>query len=203
MTLKLDALAVNYPDVRWAQFFDDFYGNLYDNQVWAVTGTGSVAMQSTNGGFIRIRATTGNTYEFNLGDMGNFAVANNFTCEWRGSLEPGGTGLAECGLEGAGDQTNNWICWQRVAGTTNFLCQTGSPAGTTTTNSGVAADSNNHLFKIVGSPGIIQFFLDDRLITTISTYITSSKLQPYVWNNAIGANSNAFMDYVRVIGDRV
>jgi hypothetical protein len=204
MSLNAEIRQVDYPDAVHAVFFDDFFGDLYDNQTWGVTGTGSAIMQDTDGGFLRIRATAGNMYEFNMGNIGNFAVANNFVCEWRGKLRPGTSVSAECGLEGAGDQSNNWICWQRANGTANFLCQTGAPSGTTTTDSGVAADNNNHLFKIVGSPGIIQFFLDDVLITTILANITASALQPYVWNSAGGGSgaSDAFMDYVLVTGDR-
>lgn len=205
MSLNISARATNYPDPRFTTFFDDFFSDLYDNEVWSVVGTGSLTMQSINGGVIRVRATAGNNYEMNLGNIGCYSVANDFTCEWRGSLRPsGGGGNAECGMEGAGDQATNWICWRSNPGlSANFLCETGSGGTSTTTDSGIPRDTNNHLFKIVGSSGVIQFFLDDVPIVDLVSNITASQLQPYVWNVGGSGNSDALMDYVLVTGDRL
>jgi hypothetical protein len=196
--------ATNFPDPRLATLFDDFIGYLYDNQTWSTIGTGSIASRSLNGGVVRVRATAGSaSYEFLLGNMGVYSVANDFTCEWRASLVPGTGVSAECGMEGAGDQATNWICWQRAPGTSsNFLCQTGSASGNTTTDSGVVADTAYHLFKIIGSSGYIQFLLDDVPIVGITTNITASQLQPYIWCNGSSGASDVFADYVLVSGDR-
>jgi hypothetical protein len=202
MSVLLSTRATNYPDPRFGTFFDDFFSDLYDNQVWSIIGTGTVVMQSVNGGVARLRVTTGNTAEFQQANIGSFSVASDFAVEWRASLRPSADGTTECGMEGAGDQANNWICWQRTGAGANFLCQTGSSAGTTTTDSGIAADSAYHLFKIVGSAGVIQFFLDDVLCATITTYITASQLQPYLWNVGGSGTSDIFADYVLATGDR-
>jgi hypothetical protein len=50
MSLNVSARATNYPDSRFTTFFDDFFSDLYDNTVWSILGTGTIVMQSTNGG---------------------------------------------------------------------------------------------------------------------------------------------------------
>jgi hypothetical protein len=201
--LNVNAQVTQYPNPDVATFFDDFFSDLYDNRVWTVIGTGGVISQNVNGGVFRVRANAGSTYEMNIGDMGVYSVSKNFIVEWRAAMIPSAGGSVECGLEGAGDQSNNWLAWRYAPGiNANFLCETGASSGNTTTDSGVVGDGNYHLFKVVGSPGFLQFFLDDVMRATLVTNISASQLQPYIWNVGAAAVSDIRADYCMVTGDR-
>jgi len=184
-------------------FYDDFIGFNYDNQVWSAAGTGALANLDANGGQIRVRCNANNKdYEFYAGDMGAFSVAKNFDVEWRAALTAD-NGTAECGLEGAGDQATNRIRWQLDSAQANFQCLATSAGVTSTADSGVAKDNNLHLFRIIGSAGFLQFFLDGVLRAVITLNITASLLQPYAFCvRNTGSNSDVVADYVQVTGDQ-
>jgi hypothetical protein len=171
-------------------FFDDFIGASYDNQAWSNTGA-TVTSQNSLGGSILVSGAGG--YITHAG-FGAFSAAQNVRCLWRAILTPG-TGTAEVGLmNGAGAE---WIAWITNAGV--YRCQCGTPGGTTNFNSAVPVDSNNHFFEILVSPNLAQFFLDNALITAITTNVSALSLQPYTWLTGTGT-SNA--DFVLVEGDR-
>lgn len=184
--------------------FDDFIYASYDNRIWGVTGTGSASMQNLNNGVLRVRANGNKTYEFNTTNIGAFDIAHNFICTWNARFSPAGTGgITECGMEGAGNQSTNWICWQRVVGTTNLICQTSTGGNTTTIDSGIVADSNYHILEIRGSTGKLEFWYDNSLSQIITTDIPSTSVQPYIYcAGGNGSPSDCYTDYVQVTGDR-
>jgi hypothetical protein len=195
-----------YPDTGRVVFWDDFIMSSYDTRVWAVTGSGSVTSLNLVGGRIQIQATASNTYRFNHNNFGAFAVASNAQITWRGAMTrpTGGTGgTVECGLQATTSPTTNLICWKGLRGTTNFQCLCTSGGTTTTTDSGVAFDTNDHEFFIETVTGSVNFYLDGVLRATITTNIPSGNMQPYV--NCAGSTTLAASmsaDWVQGVGAR-
>ena len=197
---------VFYADPNTLVFFDDFAGSVYNSRIWAVTGTGSAAVQNTVSGRILITGNSGASYRFNHGNMGAFSVAQQAKVQWRGALiQPGGGtgGVAECGLQSTTAPTTTSVRWNRTRGTTNFQCYCQSGGTGAPVDSGVAADSSDHDFRIECYSGNILFYLDGTLRATITTNITADLLQPFV--NCTGSTTTAAtanMDYVDTRGNR-
>lgn len=195
-----------YADTSRVVFWDDFIQSSYNSRVWSVTGTGSVTSLDLIGGRLQIQATAGNTYRFNHGNYGAFSVANTAQVAWRGSMtvpNGGSGGSVECGLQASTNPTTNLICWKALRGTTNFQCICTSGGTSTTTDSGVAVDTNDHEFRIETATGTVNFYIDGILKVTTTTNIPSGNLQPYV--NCAGSTSVAAttnMDWTQVTGSR-
>lgn len=203
--LKSDETLTAFPDLDHPVFFDDFLGASYDNTVWSLNGV-TITWQNAIGGRILIRTPIGvGSAEFYMGNNAAYSAATRVTVEWKGSMIPAATGgNTECGAEGSGDQSGNWIAWYYNPGTSaNFQCQCGSTGGNTFVNSGIAGDNNEHRFRIVISTGIAEFWLDGRFILAITSNVTTSRLQPYVWGTGSSTTPSDFnADYVLITGDR-
>ena len=194
--MSLNTPSIDPSPITGLSFFDDFIGTSRNDFLWAISGV-DVAPQDAIGGRLLVTSTNPASYgEMYLGDKGNFSIAKHAHSIWRGVLTPGNSS-AECGIDGAGNQSTEWICW--ITGSPNFRCQCGSGGNTSTINSGVAVDSLDHVFEIYTFTGFAQFFLDGVFITTITANVPTTTLQPYVW---VVGTGTANMDYVLVQGDR-
>ena len=166
-------------------FFDDFIGATYDNEAWALNGATMVSQNSLNG---RVLISGASGY-VGLDPNRQFTSAQNINIKWRGILTPGSTS-AECGVQNV--SVSEWISWYADSG--NFKCQCGANA----VDSGIAIDANNHIFEIIISTSLLQFFIDGRYAITMNN-TTTSAFTPYVW---LAGTGSANMDYVLVQGDR-
>jgi hypothetical protein len=195
-----------YPDLLRAVFWDDFISASYNTRIWAVTGTGSAAVQSEIGGRVRVRATAANSYRFNHGDVGGFSVAGNCIIIWRGKMTPAtaASGLAMCGFQASTNPTTNYIRWiYEPNAHANFRCSCVSGGVETISDSGVAGDNNDHEFMIECATGSINFYLDGVLKVNITTNIPTGQLQPFIectGSAAVVSDFNA--DWAWAIGAR-
>lgn len=184
-------------------FFDDFVGANYANRIWAVTGTGSASTVDVLGGVLRVRANSGATYTLDQGNRGAWNAAKGVSIVWRGYCVPGASGIVEIGMMSAPSETTDWIGWRYApAENANFLCECGDGGVTTTVNSGVAGNGNYHEFRIDITTNKAEFYLDGTLRATITTNVTSDRLQPYVYNQGVGAVADFFADWVEIVGAR-
>jgi hypothetical protein len=196
-----------YPDLVRAVFWDDFLAASYNSRIWAVTGTGSIASQSSLGGRIRVRANAGASYRLNHGNIGAFTIGGAGQIAWKGSMTPAvaASGLCECGFQGSTNPTTDLIRWQYAPNTSaNFQCICTAGGVSTTTSSGVAGDNADHEFRIECTTGQVLFLLDGVLRATIVTNIPTGQLQPFVnctGSAAVVSDFNA--DWVWVLGTRV
>lgn len=112
--------------------------------------------------------------------------------------------MPNAGSKARADQSSNWCDW--YASPTlyaNWRCRSGSTGGEVNSDSGIPLDNNDHLFKIIGGTGALEFWFDGALIITITSNLTSSLLQPYVWlvpNSTTPSDIN--IDYIVVKGGR-
>lgn len=198
-----------YPNIHSVVFWDDFIGALYSNRIWAVTGTGSVAITDAVGGIALITANASSTYRFNHNNRGAFSVANTVTAHWRGSmtLPTAGTGgSVECGLQDTVAPTTTLICIQALRGTNNWQCITSNAGTATITDSNIAVDTNSHEFVVEGTSSLVNFYIDGVRCATNTTNIPLDRLQPYV--NCAGSTSTGaavsrfYANSILVIGGR-
>jgi hypothetical protein len=187
--MSLKTPSVDPSPIAGLSFFDDFVGATYDNGIWTLNGV-TVASQNSNSGRILISSVG----SFDFGTIQPFSAALNAKAKWRGILTPG-SASAECGL--MSNSGTEWVSWFADSG--NFKCFNGTAGGSTTQDSGIAIDANNHIFEVVVSTGFIQYFIDGQFNRTIIANVPTANLMPYVWLVGTGT---ANMDYVLVQGDR-
>lgn len=194
--MSLVTPAISPSPIDGLSLFDDFMGTSKNDFLWAISGVDVAPQDAIGGRFLITSANTSSYGEMYLGNKGMFSIANHASVKWCGILTPG-SGSVECGIDGAGNQATEWICW--ITGSPNFRCQCGSGGSTSMIDSGVAMDGVDHVFEIITFTGFAQFFIDGVFKATINSNVPTTALQPYVW--VVGTGS-ANMDYVLVQGDR-
>lgn len=191
-------------DLSLYSFYDDFGGSSYDSAMWAARGTGgSLALQTD--GSLRVRATANNSYELYQNDLPDFSVAKLATIYARYRVSSTASMAGEVGFEAASpNNTSNWITlhYDSVLGA-NWQAQCASGGSTTTVDTGVAANTSYHEFRIECKTGSVVFFLDGTLVATITTNIPSLLLQPYAFVvSKTGATKDLFFDWLECTGER-
>lgn len=188
-------------------FYDDFVGSNYDNRWWTARGTGgSLSVSGVVGGILRVRATANNNYELYQNDLCDFSAAKTvvLTCRFyfpsTASMD-GGIGLEAASPTNATD----WLCikYSSTFGTANWRIESASGGSSTTTDTGIAVDTNWHEARIEVTSSLITYFLDGRLLGTISSPISTALLQPYVGVvSRTGATKDVNVDWMEVYGQR-
>lgn len=164
---------------------DDFIGDSIDAR-WRGNGNagGSInVIDAQTGGICRIATDVDQNDNFYLdwGDYRSLLVSKKVTFEFRlklTSITDVTTKLALRALD-----TNDEIYFEYNSGVANWVIYSQS-AGSTSGNTGIAADTNYHIFKIECFPtGEIHYYINDVETTNspITANITALSLQPYLW----------------------
>lgn len=185
-------------------FYEDFIGTNYDNRWWFGRGSGG-SISNQDNSVLRVRATAGNIYELYQNDLTDFSVAAfaALTSRWRVSATTSMSG--EIGLEAASpDNGTDWIAF--IFNTdvgANWLAQSATGGLVTTVDTGVAANTNFHEFRIATTSSAITYFLDGRLVATITTNISPLLLQPYCYVvSKGGASRDVLFDWIEAVCER-
>jgi len=191
-------------DLSLYSFYDDFGGSLYDNDMWAVRGSGgSLALQTD--GSLRVRATANNSYELYQKDLPDFSVEKLATITSRYRLSSIANIQGETGFEAAAPYNGtDWITlyYDSVVGA-NWQAQCAVGNVPTTVDTGIAANTSYHEFRIECKTGEVVFFLDGALVATITTNITTRLLQPYAFIvSKTGSARDVFFDWLECTGER-
>ncbi len=191
------------PNKNVCVFYDDFVGSNYNTMYWSGRGSGgSLAAQA--GGLLRVQATANNSYELYQGDKPDFSLVGHIvqTSRWRLSSLSSISG--EVGMEAASpNNTTEWLCFLYASGNANWQAQISSGGNTTTVDTGVAADTSYHDFRIEFTSSLVTFFLDSVLVASIGTNITSYILQPYAYVvSTTGSARDVYIDWIEVYGGR-
>jgi hypothetical protein len=197
---------IDNPNTYSTAFFDDFIGASYDNEVWTTTGSGSVVTLDAYCGRISIQSSIANDFYFTLDSVGAFSASTYLECEWRAAMtvSVGTANSVECGIESSGAQPSTWSDFYANGNATNWVCRSSNSGVLTTVDSGIAINTNTHLFKIICASGGSSFYLDNVLCAAITTNIPGGQIQPYCWIVANGTNTNSFnADYVKISGGRI
>jgi hypothetical protein len=120
------------------------------------------------------------------------------TCRmWIGMAADGGTGSIFQSDQPSGEPLVMFR-YSTNASDTNFqcICQSGTGTNHTTVDSGVAADTNYHVFKITLSGGVYTFWIDGVSVATISTNTppTSTPMGTMVHIDNIATSNNMLVD---------
>jgi hypothetical protein len=204
MSLISGNVVQQYPGTTQIVFFDDFIGQSYKNTVWSIRGTGTVTNQNTTNGVTQVSAGVNANCAVDFNDFCPFSYTLNFVLEWRARLLPAATtGDAEVGMRES-VSSSNYVSWQYDnAASTYFRCLSNATSGRTVVNSSVLADTNYHLFRIVGSTGLIQFFLDNAFQASITTNVGVAQLEPYIWcQSSTTVATSVYVDYCLVTGGK-
>lgn len=185
-------------------FFDDFVGSNYDNRWWTGRGGGSLTAQAN--GILRVRASNNNNYELYQGDLTDYSAEKNVVMTGRFYLSSTASADGGFGLEAASpSNATDWLCivYSSTYPTANWRIQSASGGSSTTTDTGIPVDTNWHEGRIEVTSSLITYYLDGRLLGTISSPITNLLLQPYVGVlSRTGATKDMFFDWIEVIGER-
>lgn len=185
-------------------FYDDFVGSNWDNRWWSGRGTGGgISTQADS--VVRVRANANLTYEMYQTDKCDFSVAANAIMTSRYKLSHTTSIQGEIGFEAASpDNSNNWITlyYDSSVGA-NWQAQSASAGTPTTVDTGIAADTNFHEFRIETTSSKITYFLDGTLAATITTNIPTMLLQPYVFVvSKTGSARDVIFDWIEAVGER-
>ncbi len=153
---------------------DHFLGDQLKDE-WAVAGVGSAAVvDAQTGGIVRLTtgATDGNSYEINWGAIRTLRVLNQLTIEFRAKLNSITDLNVRLSLEF--DATNFIQFFEdRPAAVGNWELRTRDGGALTTVDSGIALDTDYHIYRIECFPtDEIHFYIDD--VETANSPITTN-----------------------------
>jgi hypothetical protein len=192
------------PGVFWqpprCYFFDDFIGSLYDDRVWAATGTGGTITLYASGvsGILQLRANANSYYYMHQSDYAAFNVANKFVATWRFKLPSTANIITSIGLFSA-----EFYFVVLRNGATNWTAHTIDSGGETATDTGIAVDTNWHEVLIQAVAAGVEFWLDGVLVATNTTHIPANNLQPHIYvSSTTNATKDLYLDYITAEGDR-
>lgn len=184
-------------------WFDHFLGDQLKDE-WLSVGTGSaVVVDAQTGGIVRI--TTGaiatNAHRIDWGDIRSLLVTKKVTIEVRAKLETTTqVDSITIGLWFDGAQNIEFVHWDGFPFAPNWGIVTESVAQTTE-DSGIAIDTDYHIFRIECFPtGEVHFYIDgvETANSPITTNITASHLQPYI-NIITNENATKYIDIDYVV----
>ena len=175
-------------------FWEDFIGDTYDNTIWNCGGSGGSA-SIQEGSILHIMANGDNYYQ--LEQTAITSAASFVTCNYRCRLSSKNGIKAQVGL-----MSGNWTEWTVILYDSrinaNFWCQSVFNSVASEVDSGIAADTSFHEFRIEMSPGGIRYYIDGIYVTTISTNNPTALLKLYAYAAAITRTSKSlFVDSIK------
>lgn len=181
------------------RFFDDFEGYQVKN-LWGlgISGNGSgIAMVEGLNGTVRLTADSAAGYAYlGWGTLGRaYSVSKNFSARCRFKVNNG----ANCNFEFSMYRAANHEAKLRKEGTGNWLIATGGGLSLSTTDTGVASDTNWHVVEIrsVNNGLKIEFYLDKVKLGEHTSNLPTGLLspEPYVYA-VINSPVTADIDFV-------
>jgi len=188
--------------------FDDFWGDSLDAR-WRLTGSGGgigAVLDSQDGGVYRLStgATNGNWSGFDWSDLRTLHVNKNICAEYRVKLLQLENNWLEITLR---YDSNNRIFFRYNTGVgdTNWMVSTVNGGAQTVADSGVAIDTDYHIFRIechTHGGSHVHFYIDgvecgNSPITTNVPSDAADYLAPYI---ILITNENAakyaYIDYI-------
>jgi hypothetical protein len=187
-------------------FWDDFVGDqLQDEWTLTVVATGAGAVvDAQTGGVYRLSATTNATNDAARIDWGggtpirSLLASKKVTLEVRAKLSSVANVEAQLALFFDG---TNFMRFRFDTGVgVNWLIETDDGTGPTSADSGEAADTDYHIYRIECFPtGEVHYYIDGVEVTNspITTDITANHLMPYLYIETLAvAVKQLDIDYV-------
>lgn len=191
-------------------YWDDFTGSNFDNLTWGYGGStgGSIAKLAALGGQIRVTvgATAGYEYFIVQDTRRNFNAGSAWcNVRWRIKVENTANVMLAIGFQTDGSHVLQFVYNSTVGANWYAYAQNG--ASSTSTDTGVAVDTNWHELYIEATASSVQYFLDNVLVATISTVasIPTGDMGPivYMYRNTGGSGTRScLVDWVEAFGGR-
>lgn len=184
-------------------FWDDFEGDSVKD-LWSSTGSAggtSVVIDAQTGGIVRLSTNGDNddSWRIDWGDVRSLLVSNNVAAEFRFKLTAATLVSARLSLFFDASNMISFIFDTDVDG--NWHIETVDAGTPTDTDSGEAADTDYHVFRIetLDTPSV-GFYIDDVLVGTHITNVpddAADYLQPCILiQTREAATKTADIDYV-------
>lgn len=187
-----------------AVFFDDFVGDAIDN-IWSASTTGGASSVDVNdgiGGIVEIISGT---------SISDNAVLQTTTDTVQLSSNPAfGTYVKISHTSNTdtrfGFQTDsaNSVEFRYDASLSNWEAVTIAASTETATDTGIAADTSNHSFRIVASLSSALFYIDKVLVATNNTNLPAGVMHPFFRQESTSGSASRTLtvDYIKLTVDR-
>lgn len=193
-------------DVGQTYFWDDFPGALYNNRMWSgLAGNGYIVYYSPSclNGQLRVHSRASNFYELYQADR-SFGVDRKFENTWRNYIPYLTDFQGRWGMRGANSTVDAIYFGYASDVGANWLIGTLAGSSSTVVDTGIAADTNFHEFRVTGVTGTINYFIDEVSVGVITTNIPTGSMCPYCRSTSLSTGErDVFVDYVEVYSERV
>lgn len=190
-------------DLTVSYFFDDFAGGLYNNRIWSTrAGSGSVAVPTVAiGGQIVVQAAATNYYEVYVSVLES-VITRKYVCSWRGKVASLTSSRGAFGIQTDANNRIEWLYEAALGANWQARCVSASVA--TVVDTGIAADTVFHEFKIVMNTSLAHFILDEIPRATIITNVPTGGLSPFLRSTStMAATKDIYADWVETYGGRL
>lgn len=184
--------------------FDHFFGSALNTAIWTTTlvGTGAaghiiVAAPTGIGGGIFYAQTGAGGGSTALMNTNGYALVPHPTCLFYARLQgTNPTASARVHIGTRYDATYNSYFEFDTAVSANWSFITTNNAGFTRTPLGIAADTNWHAFKFIYADVGVYVYIDEVLLATVTTNLTTVSQEPYIYvANLAAENKQLLLDY--------
>jgi len=177
--------------------FDDFWGDSVDAR-WHTAGNGSAAVvNGIDGGICRLTsgAVSGNSHAISWQDIRSLSAAKKAVLE--AYVKLGASSVIDVRIGLYYDATHYIYFRFDDSADDTWKAVTDDGTGPTVADTGVAPDTNYHVFRIVTSSTSVTFYMDGVLVATVTADIPTEYLQPYISTaTEENANKTADIDYI-------
>lgn len=189
-------------------FFDDFYSiNAIDLYDYSVSGGGSIVenVDDGHGGQMIVQAggSNGNSGFFSVGNE-TVSMDQNAHLIIRAKINTSTSNMyAEIGLQ---DNDNNDRIQFIIDGGSNWDTSTEDGSSTTQNDSGVAFDTDWHIFEIITTSSSAEFKIDGSIVDTITTNLPTNDVMTVnvfvLKTSDSGGNRSITFDFIHLESDR-
>ena len=169
---------------------------------WLLAGTGSSqASESGSPGIIRLDTTTssGTHSRVSFHNTSSFNPGDPHVLTWRIRLNTNDANTtARFGSTNSvtANPPVHGVHFEKLDADTDWFCVTRSSSVQTRTDSGIAVNTNMHVFKIIRSATGVDFYIDNVRVASQATNIPTSFLSPYAGIiNSAAASKTLDLDY--------
>jgi len=190
------------------RLFDDFDGRMINDRLWNRWTSGSGSSVNTRSGsypsgVLRLRAggQDGRSSGFDQNDR-RIVDPADFVLTARARIEHIDYSYCEIGLyrNANPDEYLRFHRWRDD----NWQAHAGPDSGGVDVDTGKIPDTEWHTFRIIGSTGKTEFYIDNELVATITTGLPTETMEIafYQENNGSGSARDFYLDFLEVTGSR-
>jgi hypothetical protein len=194
-----------YGSLRANYFFDEFTAGGYNSVVWSLRGSGGSAnmVDGSIGGQLHVTASNNKTQEVYQSSV-SYSAASKSSFASRSQLASVASVALSLGFNAASpNNATSLAAWvfDTALGTT-WRIRSVVGGSTTTTDTGITADTNWHEYGVIIDATAVQFFLDGAFVAAITANIPTLELSPFFLLASNGGTKEAYIDFIEAWNER-